>query len=158
MTLRIADVMTTDVRTVDVKTPVAELERTLITRQVSGFPVVDAGNLVGLVSRSDIVRMLDVERAQEEQISDYHRMWAPENDAQASSDTGARIGARMEGKTAGDVMVKSVITCSPDQSLREAAIILAEHEIHRLPVVDGDKLVGILTSMDLVRVIAEDRH
>jgi CBS domain-containing protein len=155
--LRVSDVMNSDVHTVAPEMPVAELEHAFLSHHVSGFPVVDRESLVGVVSRSDIVRMLDVERAHEGQISDYHRLWAPEPGAESIADTGSRIGARMEGKTVADVMVQSVIVCTPDQTLREVADILAKHDIHRLPVSAGDRLVGILTSMDLVRLIAEGR-
>ncbi|MBW2228933.1 MAG: CBS domain-containing protein [Deltaproteobacteria bacterium] len=157
MTLSISDVMKTDVRTVGPRMPVAELERTLISHRLSGFPVVEEEELVGVVSRSDIVRMLDVERAHEEQISDYYRTWVPETDAESIAGTGSRIGARMEGKVVADVMVKNVITCRAEQALREAAATLLEYDIHRLPITEKGRLVGIVTSMDLVRVIAEGR-
>jgi CBS domain-containing protein len=55
-------------------------------------------------------------------------------------------------------MVKSILTARPDQSLGEVAQILTEHGIHRLPVVEGGELVGIITSLDLVRIIAEGRQ
>ena len=51
----------------------------------------------------------------------------------------------------------SIITVSPADSLQEVARSLIEHRIHRLPVVDAGRLVGILTSLDLVRLFAECR-
>lgn len=156
--MRVADVMSTELQTVEPDLPLVELERKLIAHSVSGFPVVEAGRLVGVVSRSDIVRMVDVERSREEQISDYQRMTAPVGDEADESDsarTGARVGARLERMHVGDAMVRNVVTCAPDQSVQEAARVLLDHDIHRVPVTDGDQLVGILTSMDLVRLVAK---
>lgn len=48
------------------------------------------------------------------------------------------------------IMSKDVITISPDASLDEAAQVMAEHEIKRLPVLDGDELVGIVTATNLI--------
>ena len=56
-----------------------------------------------------------------------------------------------------DVMTHELITVSPADPLGVVARCLVEHGIHRLPVVDAGRLVGILTSLDLVRLIAEGR-
>lgn len=60
-----------------------------------------------------------------------------------------------------DVMVKKVVTCSPDTDAREAANLMAKHQVRRLPVVDQEKLVGILAIGDLARVhifVSESGH
>jgi CBS domain-containing protein len=147
--------MNEDVRTVHPQMTVPDLERAFVTHKVGGFPVVEGDRLLGVVSRSDIVRMLDVERVLEDQISDYHRAWGPVDDSALQGGIGARIGARMEGRIVADVMIQRVLTCSPDQDVAEVAALLAREEIHRLPVSDAGRLVGIVTSMDLVRLIAE---
>jgi len=160
MTIRVRDVMETTVQTVGPGMSVTELERSLIEHHVSGFPVVDGGVLVGVVSRSDIVRTLNVERAYEEQVSDYYKQFSPGNEATLLDEvtrSGARVGARMEGLCVGDAMVKSVLTAGPDQDITDVAKLLVEHGIHRLPVTEDGVLVGIITSLDLVRVIGEGR-
>lgn len=50
------------------------------------------------------------------------------------------------------VMVKNVVSCQPDTDAREAANLMAEHQVRRLPVIDDGKLVGILAIGDLARV------
>ncbi len=60
-----------------------------------------------------------------------------------------------------DVMVKKVITCNPDTDAREAANLMAKHQVRRLPVVEQEKLVGILAIGDLARVhifVSESGH
>jgi CBS domain-containing protein len=52
-------------------------------------------------------------------------------------------------------MAPSPTTVSADQPLREVAQMLVDQHIHRVPVVEGERLVGILTSLDVVRLVAE---
>jgi len=49
-----------------------------------------------------------------------------------------------------DIMSKEVITVSPNETLDEAADIMAEHKIKRLPVVEDDQLLGIITATDII--------
>jgi CBS domain-containing protein len=141
--------------------PLAELEHALIEHRVSGFPVVEDGDLVGVVSRSDIVRIIDVERSHDGQISDYYRLLsAPNADLalQVERATGARVGARIEGLTVADAMVKEVITADAASTLEHVAMLMVDRGIHRLPITEAGKLVGIVTSLDLVRQIAEGHY
>jgi acetoin utilization protein AcuB len=57
--------------------------------------------------------------------------------------------------TVAQVMTTAVITVAPDRDAREAARIMLDHKIGALPVLDGRRLVGILTETDLVRAFAE---
>jgi CBS domain-containing protein len=61
----------------------------------------------------------------------------------------------MERLRVRDVMISDVLTVPPDLPVTEAAKLLVERRIHRLPVVDGEKLVGIVSSLDFTRVVAE---
>jgi CBS domain-containing protein len=153
------DVMQTEVRTVGVDTPLAELDRALLEERVSGFPVVEGDRLVGLVTRSDVVRQLGVEQSVAETISDYHRdVGGIRAEPVETIDAIARqVGARIEGLRVKDVMVHELITVSPEDPLEAVARVLVEERIHRVPVVEAGRLVGILTSLDLVRLIAEGR-
>jgi len=159
MAWTVRDVMVRDVHTVapDVLLPV--LERAFLEHRVTGFPVVDAGRLVGIVSRSDVVRQLCVEQTMAESFSDYYSDPvgpAPEP-LETLDEIGTRIGKRIERLRVKDVMIHELVTAAPDDPLEEAAATLARRRIHRLPVVEGPRLVGIVTSLDLVRLIAEGR-
>ncbi len=154
-----SDVMQTDVRTVGAKMTLADLDRAFLEDRVSGFPVVQEGRLVGLACRSDVVRQLGVEQSVAETVSDYYRdVGGIRTDPAETLDSIARqVGARIEKLRVKDVMTHELITVSPADSLQEVARSLVEHRIHRLPVVDAGRLVGILTSLDLVRLFAEGR-
>jgi acetoin utilization protein AcuB len=60
------------------------------------------------------------------------------------------LASMLEKITVGDVMVQAPITVTPDTSVEEAARLVVEHKIGGMPVVEGDKLVGVLTMLDLI--------
>jgi CBS domain-containing protein len=158
--MRVRDAMETKLKTVRPRLPVTEFEQRLIEHRVGGFPVVEDGRLVGVVTRSDVVRTLNVERTYQEQISDFYNAVSPfsETDtAETVAQIGARIGARIEDMTVKDVMCKNVHTAEPDQTLEEIARIMVDNAVHRLPVTENGDLVGIITTLDLVRLIADGR-
>jgi CBS domain-containing protein len=152
------DLMHADVRAVSPEMTLPELERHFFREGVTGFPVVEDDRLLGIVSRSDIVRQLCVEQTLAETASDYYReVGGIETSGIESLEAiGQRVGARVEKLRVRDVMIDATISAAPDQPLYEVARTLVRHHIHRLPVVEGEKLVGIITSLDLVRLFAEE--
>jgi CBS domain-containing protein len=68
---------------------------------------------------------------------------------------GGAIGNRMERLRVRDVMIQDVLTVPPDLPVAKAAQLLIERRIHRLPVVENGKLVGIVSSLDFTRIVAE---
>jgi CBS domain-containing protein len=153
------DVMRAEVRTVAPDMALSDLERRFLEEHVSGFPVVEGGRLVGVVSRSDVVRQLSVERSVAESLSDYYRdVGAFDEDADESvASIGRQVGARIEGMRVADVMVHAAITGSPEEAVSDIARRLLERHIHRIPIVEAGRLVGIVTSLDLVRLFADGR-
>ncbi len=157
MSLVARDVMQRDIHTVPPTMSLVDLERTFCEAGQSGFPVVAEGErLVGVVSRTDIVRKLVVEQSYAEYESHYY--WdvsAPDIPDPSLEEIGIQVGRRLEGMCVEDVMSHAPITVTGDTAIRAIANTLIGRNIHRLPVVEGGALVGILTSTDLVRLIAE---
>jgi CBS domain-containing protein len=152
------DLMKTDVHTVEPSMTLVDLERAFLEQHVSGFPVVEEGRLVGIVSRSDVVRQLSVEQSVGEIMSDYYRSFDLNGGQPASlEEIGRHVGRRMETLCVKDVMIEGLLTVSPDDSVFDVARRLVEQRIHRLPVAEGDRLVGIITTLDFVRLFAEDK-
>ena len=141
------------------KRTLPEFESKVLSEQVSGFPVVDEGRLVGIVSRSDVVRQICEEREVAKNTSDFYFDETGFHESQMTSfnDIADRVGERIEGLCVKDVMVTSPRTVSLDQPIADVARCFSEHGIHRLPVTDRGTLVGIVTTMDLVRLIADKR-
>ena len=151
----VRDVMQTNPKVVSPELRWVELERLFLSANVSGFPVVENGRLVGIVTRSDIVRHLVVEQSLSESVmSEEWKAKLGGTDAQGRVDEIAvRVGRRFSDLQVRDVMIRSVHTVAPKQTLEEAAQVFLSHHIHRAPVVEDQKLVGIVTSLDLMAAL-----
>lgn len=157
MGLQAGDIMQSKVRTVRADSTLVELERAFCESKLSGFPVVDRDKrLVGVVSRTDIVRKLATEQSWAEYESAYYQdLSAPSEEP--LDELATRVGVRLEESLVKDVMSHDPVTVTRGASLQEVAATMSERRIHRLPVVDGDQLVGIVTTMDIARLLAEGR-
>jgi CBS domain-containing protein len=140
--VRICDLMSRDVITVRPETPLKEVARLLAEHAVSGLPVVSESNVVvGVVSESDFM------------IKERGRANIPRSPLRWLLGDTERELARVEATTAGEVMTTPPITIEGRfASVREAAIVMAGHNINRLPVTESGTLVGIITRGDLLRV------
>ena len=155
-----ASLMQSDPQSVDPSMPITKLERLFLSSGFGGFPVVEEGRLVGVVSRSDVVRSIQAEQSRAEQISDYYLSNltdAPQPEAASFEATAAQVGVRLAGLKVDDVMSHRVVSVAAKDPIRDVASFMVEGQIHRVPVVEGDRLVGLLTSTDLVRAIAEGK-
>lgn len=153
-----SDVMQREPHVASPSWDVATLERAFVAKRCTGFPVVGEGCLVGVVSRSDIVRRLAVEQAREGEISDFFREFgSPHTQDEASIRRGeARaLGERLAGCSVADLMSPPTFVVEEDTPIETVAEILVQHRIHRVPVVAEGRLVGILTTLDLVALLAK---
>ncbi len=156
--LTVERIMQSKPRTVAPDMPLVQLEQLFLTEEVSGFPVVQDDRLVGLISRSDIVRSLVTERSRVEQVSGFHHgldEFTPDGSMQSLDAIAAQVGVRFAELTVEDAMVRNVVTIGYSESLKRLAEIMVDGHLHRIPVVNGDRLVGLVTTIDLARAIAE---
>ena len=149
--LQARDIMTQPVLTVSPQTLVSDLAKTLVGKNISGVPVVDAdGRLVGIVTQSDLV-----ERAQELElppalnILDFHLY------LEVPSHFFRKL-EKMLGATVGDIMSPKPVTVSPDTPVPRLAALMDRQKVHTLPVLEGGKIVGIIGKIDLVRALARE--
>ena len=153
------DVMKTEVRTVSPDISLTDLEKLFIDNRVTGFPVVESERLVGVVSRSDIVRKIVTEQSYAEYVSDYYRdvgSFDEPRPADTLPELGSQIGSRLASATVRDVMSQEPVTVSADDPVSRVAEQLVERRIHRVPVVASDgRLEGIITSLDLVGLLVD---
>ncbi len=139
--MKVADAMTRDVLTVEADTSLKDAAGLLVERHVTGMPVVDAGgNVVGILSEADIVAKEAAHR--------HHRRGAL---AWLLDPIEPWVDGRAGARLVGEAMSAPAITIRPGAPLSEAAARMIEDGVNRLPVVDGDTLVGIVTRSDLVR-------
>lgn len=151
--MKVQDVMTTDVATTGPEAPLKEAALELVRRRISGMPVVDDdGHVLGVVSEADILAKEGDDRRGGggflQWLVDPGDPW---------------ITARFDAVTVGDAMSQPAQTIAPERPLADAATIMLDEGINRLPVVDDDgKLIGLVSRGDLVRAFArpddEIRH
>jgi CBS domain-containing protein len=149
--LQARDIMTTDVLTVSPETSIAEMSKILENRKIGGVPVVDQnGRLVGVITQSDLVeRARDLELPPAINILDFHIY------LQIPSHLFHKV-EKMLGTTVGDCMTPNPVTVTPNTPVSKVATLMAKQKVHTIPVVQGEKLVGIIGKMDLVRSMARE--
>lgn len=139
--MRISDLMTKAVVTARPDTPLKEVAETLAARRISGLPVVgEEGRVLGVVSEADI---LVKERGPEPRHGGVLGWLLGGGTAEAQ---------RLAARTAGEAMTAPAITIEAEKHVSQAARLMTDERIKRLPVVDPrGALVGIVTRADLVR-------
>lgn len=136
--IAVTDAMTGRVHAVEPEDPLALVWEVMRERGVRHVPVLDGeGDLVGLVTHRDLLRAALVEQ------NDLPRVIER---------------ALLERTRVADVMVRNLETVEPGDELRDAARLMLELKIGCLPVVEGRRLVGILTESDFVRWVAGERE
>lgn len=150
--LKVRDIMQTDVITVAPESTVAELADILAEHKISGVPVVDGhGRVVGMVSEADVI-LQDADL----HFPYYIQFLESVIYLQSVSKFEERF-RKAFGSKVGDVMTDEVIDISPDATVRQAATVMADQKVNRLPVTESGRLVGIITRGDVVRAIAEHK-
>jgi CBS domain-containing protein len=172
--LKVRDIMVTEVLTVTPDTPVRRLTRLLADHEISGAPVVnEEGRPVGVVSATDVVRLAaddtDIRfraaRASvdsttpdpegEEQEADPYGFFLPEDSPFAGERLLGQIPeSEFDAATVADIMTPVSFTVEPDTEISDLADFLVRGRIHRAVVVEEGRLVGIITSGDVLRAVA----
>jgi CBS domain-containing protein len=150
--LKVREIMQSDVITAKPDTTVGELADILAQNKISGVPVVDdQGRVLGMVSEADII-LQDADLHFPYYIQFLESVIYLQSVRKFEERFRKAFGSKVT-----EVMSEEVVAISPDASVREAATIMADRNINRLPVTEGGKLVGIVTRGDIVRAIAEHR-
>jgi CBS domain-containing protein len=144
-TMLAIDVMTPGVITATPDTPIIDLIRQMLLHNVSAIPIVERDTLVGIVSEGDLIRRAELGT---EHAPSYWRVLI-KTTAQLASDY-----VHTHGRTAQQVMTTHVISAPDTASLADIAELMEAHNIKRLPVVRGTKLLGIVSRADLLRALA----
>ena len=145
----ISELMNPDVVSARPGMSVAEVSRLLATRGISGAPVVDdSGRILGVVSQSDLIRQTD----QPTTLGESGRFFT---DVNTYRDL-ANLPRDLSDAPVESLMSKEVYTVARDSSAAMGASIMRERKVHRLLVTDQGVLVGVVTSLDLLRVVEEE--
>jgi CBS domain-containing membrane protein len=131
--LRVRDLMTKGVFAVEVDDNLATVSDLMDERSIRHAPVVQDGRLIGLISHRDLLR------------------YALRGQAGAPPEVERAAQLTL---TAGEIMTREVATARPEEDIRDAARVMVENKYGCLPVLEGSRLVGILTESDFVRFLA----
>jgi CBS domain-containing protein len=143
--MNVEDVMTRDVLTIGPEASIRDIAKILVERGISGLPICDAERRVlGIVSEGDILY-----KEHDPAGGSTRRCFAWLVDGKVAASV-----VKSRARTAREAMSTPPITIRPDASIAEAARLMAERGVNRLPVVEAQKLVGIVTRADLVRAFA----
>jgi CBS domain-containing protein len=149
-TILAQDVMTAPVVCVAAQEQLEAVEQRLMDAHITGLPVVEAGRLVGIVTRSDFVRVPILLKAFDEYVADREY----EDGMQQQDRPDYRAFRSSWGTlTVRDVMTRQVVTCAADTPVSEIAASMRSHHVHRLVVVEQERPIGIVGSLDLMRLL-----
>lgn len=148
--MKVCDVMTQPVVSVDQEAPISLAIRLMLQKKISGLPVVDAaGDLVGVVTEGDFLRRVET-GTRHAQPRWLEFLMGPGLLAEEFTKT--------HGRRVSEVMTRGVKTVDEDTPLNDVVALMERNRIKRIPVVRGKKLVGIVTRANLLRTLATYLH
>lgn len=144
--LTVADIMTRDVVSVKGSTTVREMAAIFDTMRFGSLPIVDdAGSLTGIVTASDLVEQ-DRPLHMPTVISLFDWIIPLEGESSLQRELN-----KITAQTAAELASADVVTVTPSDSVSSAAEIMSSKKLHALPVVEGKKLVGMVSRIDIIR-------
>jgi CBS domain-containing protein len=148
---RAGDIMSRDVITVQRTTSVGQIARLMTVHGISGLPVVDDdGRVVGVVTELDMIA-----RNTRFKMPTFFVIL----DSIIYLETPQHFQDRLEhvlGTTAEEIMSEPAVTISPGATIEELAELMVDQRINPIPVVENDRLIGIVSRSDIIRLMAEE--
>ncbi|MBI5749150.1 MAG: CBS domain-containing protein [Nitrospinae bacterium] len=149
--MKAKDIMTKDVLTVSLDTPVKKVAELLADYEISGAPVLDEHDrVIGVVTESDLI-----EQKKNLHLPTVVTLFEGVLFLERPQKMKREI-EKMLGATVKDIYSKKVITINEDATLEDIATIMSEKKVHLLPVLRGDDLVGVVGKVDVVRALAKE--
>lgn len=141
--MKVKDAMTVKVGAVGQEATLKQVAELMVERKISGVPVINAdGRVLGVVSEADIILKA---ASHPESAGVLGRFFAPK----------AVDERHLAATTVGQAMTAPAVTIDADQSVAEAARLMVEHQVNRLPVLVEGKLAGIISRADIVRAFTQ---
>jgi CBS domain-containing protein len=141
--MKAKEIMSTNLVTVSPDNSIRHAAEILLHNEVSGAPVLDGEqNLVGMFTEGDLLRRCELCLPQD-----------AASDLATDGLSAAMALAKAQAWNVAEVMTRNVLTVAGDTSIGDIAALMLKHKIKRLPVVEGSKVVGIVSRRDLLKVI-----
>jgi CBS domain-containing protein len=180
--LRLRDIMTSDVLTISPELSIRDAMALFSTRHVSGAPVLASGKVLGVVSATDLMEFaaslpsVPAERAEPEDEDQWEREGEDIDEDEPSmaffadtwEDAGAEVSERMravsgpewnalEEHTVAEAMTRDLFALPPETGVERAADGMRQAGVHRVLVMHGDELLGIVTTQDIANAVADHK-
>jgi CBS domain-containing protein len=148
--MRAHQIMTRPVITVAPETPIVEAANTMLQRHISGLPVVDkAGKLVGIISEGDFIRRSEI--GTQRKRGRFMKFIL-------GSGKEATDFVHEHGRKIAEIMTPDPLTVDEETDLEKIVELMEKNDIKRLPVMRGDRLVGIVSRSNLLQAVASLAH
>jgi CBS domain-containing protein len=150
--MKVRDVMNVKPITVQADDAISEAARVLRENKISGMPVLDGEKLVGIVSESDLLRLLAVSEEGEGSLwlpSPFEVFEVPFRDFVKRERMRSSI-EEIPKKKVSEVMSRNLHEVSPEDTIEYASAIMTRHRINRVPVIENGRMVGIVTRGDII--------
>ncbi len=153
--MKVGEIMTKNVITVDERTPISEVATVLFDKNLTGVPVIDDDrHVVGIITEYDLIS-----GSSEIHIPTYVNLLTKLKLLDNGNDKIKEDIEDIKDIRAKDVMTHPVITISEDTDVAEAARIFTEDRINPLPVVNNKgQLIGIISRADIVKLFHNSAH
>lgn len=146
--LKVKDIMSKDVITVSPDDTVKDIAKLFADKKISGAPVLKGEELVGMVSEDDLI-MQDVKIHFPTFIQFLDSFIYLQSMKHFEEALKKAVGARVR-----DVMTTEIVSVSEEDSIEDAATLMVEKRVNRVPVLRDGKLIGIVAKGDIVRAIS----
>jgi CBS domain-containing protein len=144
--MRAHQIMTRPVITVTPEVTILQAANTMLQRHISGLPVVDpAGKLVGIISEGDFIRRSEIGTQRKRGRFLKFILGSGKEASDFVHEHGGKVG---------EIMTPEPLTISEDTDLEEIVELMEKNNVKRLPVVRGDKLIGIVSRSNLLQAVA----
>ena len=144
--LKAKDIMSQTVHSVTLDTGVEELARLFVEKGVSAMPVLDReGKLRGIVTETDLVEQ-DKPLHIPTVVSLFDWVLYLESEKNFREEV-----QKITARKVGEICSTEVVTCSPETPVNEVAALMVENKAHLIPVVDSDRVVGVVARLDIIR-------
>ena len=150
--LKVRDLMTTQVVTLQPTDTIKKATIKFAIDNISGAPVVDNRNhLLGIVSENDILRILYTYQLKLDKENRGSMMLSYSMDnSDEGDDELKKISEEISNMAIGDIMIRTVLTTSPDALIMEVLKSMIEMDVNRVPVVEKGVVIGIISRADIV--------
>lgn len=146
--MRVKDIMTTDVISVSPETEIVQAARIMLEKRINGLPVLDAkGKVVGIICQSDLV--IQQKSVPIPSLFSLLDGFMPLTSLKKIEKEVGKIAAL----TVAQAMTPKPVTVTPETGIEQVASLMVDRNFHTLPVVEDDRLVGVVGKEDVLKTL-----